>query len=215
MSALDEFKQVYSKPGALWTRRELPKIVLDVLGERAPKPGSSLDIACGEGFYSIELSKRNFRTIGIDFSEDAIRYARQNAAEANSQVDFRVMDVKNLKKLGAKFDFLLEWGLLHHLTDEEVEEYTPKVPSVKNSTGKYLSVSFDISSPIYGSPGQKVRRTSIGTTLYYRSAEELIKIFNPYFKIIRTESVDLIGRSPATGKDIAHPGNAFLLEKKD
>ena len=43
-----------------------------------PPPGASvLDLACGRGRYSRYLAKKGFDVVGLDLSENSIRYARQ------------------------------------------------------------------------------------------------------------------------------------------
>ena len=54
-----------------------------------PQPKSSiLDIGCGTGRHSIEFAKRGYIVTGLDFSNEMIVLARQNAKKAGVSVNF-------------------------------------------------------------------------------------------------------------------------------
>ena len=48
-----------------------------------------LDVGCGTGRHSIELSKRGYTVTGIDLSESQLARAREKAKSANLTIDFR------------------------------------------------------------------------------------------------------------------------------
>ncbi len=57
--------------------------ILDCFGRYCPRPVKSLlDVACGSGRLSREFSRLGMEVIGIDKSEEMVRYARQYSAEA-------------------------------------------------------------------------------------------------------------------------------------
>ena len=63
-------------------------------------PGARLlDIPCGHGRHSLELSRRGFRVTGVDLSEDAIRIAR----EQRSDVEWVRADMRTVS-YEAEFD---------------------------------------------------------------------------------------------------------------
>lgn len=55
-----------------------------------------LDIGCGTGRHTIELSKRGYNVIGIDLSESQLKRAKQKASEQNLKIDFQRQDARNL-----------------------------------------------------------------------------------------------------------------------
>jgi len=62
----------------------------------APPPGASLlDIHCGSGRHSLELTRRGYRITGVDLSADFLRLARAHAADAQVQADLRHGDMRN------------------------------------------------------------------------------------------------------------------------
>lgn len=65
-----------------------------------------LDIGCGTGRHSIELSKRGYCVTGIDLSESLLKCAKEKAAEQNLQIDFQKHDSRNLPFLN-QFDLII------------------------------------------------------------------------------------------------------------
>ncbi|MBU1705981.1 MAG: class I SAM-dependent methyltransferase [Bacteroidota bacterium] len=65
-----------------------------------------LDIGCGTGRHSIELTKRGYTIVGIDLSESLLRRAKEKASEQNLQIDFQKHDARNLPFLH-EFDLVI------------------------------------------------------------------------------------------------------------
>jgi 2-polyprenyl-3-methyl-5-hydroxy-6-metoxy-1,4-benzoquinol methylase len=79
-----------------------------------------LDIGCGTGRHSIELAKRGYKVVGIDFSESQLKRAREKADEAGVAIEFNYEDARNLK-YDAEFEVVLmlcEGGFPLMETDE-------------------------------------------------------------------------------------------------
>jgi SAM-dependent methyltransferase len=58
-------------------------------------PGSTLvDLACGRGGYGLEIAARaSARLVGVDFSAEAVRQAREQARRRGATAEFRVGDL--------------------------------------------------------------------------------------------------------------------------
>lgn len=65
-----------------------------------------IDIGCGTGRHSIELNKRGYNVIGIDLSESQLKRAREKAKKQNLQIDFKILDARNLP-FGNEFDIAI------------------------------------------------------------------------------------------------------------
>ena len=65
-----------------------------------------LDIGCGTGRHSIELTKRGYSVTGIDLSESLLSRAREKATKQNIKVDFQRQDARNLNFVG-EFDLVI------------------------------------------------------------------------------------------------------------
>ncbi|MGC9517820.1 MAG: class I SAM-dependent methyltransferase [Methanomicrobiales archaeon] len=55
-----------------------------------------LDIGCGTGRHTIELTKRGYKITGIDLSESMIAKAREKAQISGLNIDFHIADARNL-----------------------------------------------------------------------------------------------------------------------
>lgn len=56
-----------------------------------------LDVGCGTGRHSIELTKRGYRVTGIDLSENQLQRAQEKAQAEGLNIDFRKMDARKLE----------------------------------------------------------------------------------------------------------------------
>ena len=65
-----------------------------------------IDIGCGTGRHSIELTKRGYSVMGVDLSESQIARAKEKAKELNLKIDFQKHDARNLP-----FEGSLIWRL--------------------------------------------------------------------------------------------------------
>ena len=53
-----------------------------------------LDVGCGTGRHSIELTKRGYSVTGIDLSESQLLRAREKSSELGLKIDFVKMDAR-------------------------------------------------------------------------------------------------------------------------
>lgn len=65
-----------------------------------------LDLGCGTGRHSIELTKRGYDVTGIDLSEALIKKAREKAKAENLKIDFHIHDARNLP-FREEFDLII------------------------------------------------------------------------------------------------------------
>ncbi len=206
------FEEIY-KNGAVWTETQPPQELIELIDSKKITPCKTLDMGCGEGFYSIYLASQGFDVTGIDISGNAINLAKENAKKQNAQVKFLQMDALDLDKLDEKFDFVLEWAVLHHIMPEDRKKYVENIKKILNKGGKYFSICFNLENPDFGMKGKKLRilpegtAMPAGTKLYYSSLEEVKKLFEPHFKIIEEKLTKI-----ATGSK-THIVNYFFMEK--
>jgi len=64
-----------------------------------------LDIGCGTGRHSIELARRGYTVVGVDFSESQLERAKEKASRQKLQIDFQKYDARYLP-------FAHEFGLV-------------------------------------------------------------------------------------------------------
>ncbi len=79
-----------------------------------------LDIGCGTGRHSIELTKRGYNVTGIDLSDSQLKRAKEKASQQNLKIEFQKHDARNLP-FNNEFDLaimLCEGGFPLMETDE-------------------------------------------------------------------------------------------------
>ena len=78
------------------------------VAQQLPAGADVLEIAPGPGYFAIELARLGgYRITGLDISQTFVEIARQNAAQANVQVDFRHGNASAMPFKSESFDFLL------------------------------------------------------------------------------------------------------------
>jgi cyclopropane fatty-acyl-phospholipid synthase-like methyltransferase len=107
-------------------------------------PGRAIDIGCGEGSNAaIFLAKNGFDVTGVDFSLTAIKRARKNAEAAGVEVTFIEDDLTNLRHVGGTFDFLVDFGALNDLNEENRDLYVKNVLPLTRPGSRYLLGCFE------------------------------------------------------------------------
>ena len=112
-----------------------------------------LDVGCGTGRHSIELSKRGYTVTGIDLSESQLARAREKAKSANLMIDFRKQDARDLP-FNAEFDvaiMLCEGGFPLMETDEMNFEILKNVAKSLKIGGKFIFTTLNGLFPLFNS----------------------------------------------------------------
>ena len=131
---------------------------------------------------------------GIDFSERAVHLARDKARKKGVDCRFMAADLLGpLPGLDGAFDFAYDWELLHHVFPEDREKYLNNVHALLRPGGSYLSACFAEEDESFGGEG-KVRRTPLGTTLYFSSKEELRDLFGAVFHVRELRVTEIPGK---------------------
>ncbi len=112
-----------------------------------------IDIGCGTGRHTIELTKRGYNVIGIDLSEPLIKRAREKAQEQGLAIDFQKQDARNLSFDG-EFDLaimLCEGGFSLMETDEMNFEILKNATKALKSKGKLIFTTLNGLFPLFHS----------------------------------------------------------------
>ena len=112
-----------------------------------------LDVGCGTGRHSIELSKRGYTVTGIDLSESQLARAREKAKSAKLIIDFRKQDARDLP-FNAEFDvaiMLCEGGFPLMETDEMNFEILKNVAKSLKIGGKFIFTTLNGLFPLFNS----------------------------------------------------------------
>ncbi|QEL14329.1 GNAT family N-acetyltransferase [Limnoglobus roseus] len=88
-----------------WNKGTVDEVDFSQLNLDIPVGGRVLDIGCGLGRHTIELAKRGYSVVGVDFVERFIHTAQENAAASGveDKATFLKADARDLH-LGEEFD---------------------------------------------------------------------------------------------------------------
>lgn len=102
----DDFSRAYRAPtvSQLRTDADFMERSLGI-----PKGAVVLDLACGQGEYSVELNRRGYSMVGYDLSVFQLAMAADNAQSANQKINFLQGDMREMA-FDSMFDALLSWN---------------------------------------------------------------------------------------------------------
>lgn len=130
-----------------------------------------LDVGCGTGRHSIELTRRGYNITGIDLSESQLVLARKKAKNAGLQIDFRQYDARELP-FEHEFDvaiMLCEGGFPLMETDEMNYEILRNVSQALRSPGKFIFTTLNGLFPLHHSVEEFCNANSDEGNASYRS----------------------------------------------
>lgn len=108
----------------------------------ANKGGRVLEIACGEGWLSLELAKRGMRVDAYDIAKVRIEEAKRNLYEAKrrgqiiSDVRYEVKDLNTAILPEGYYDFVISYDGLHHIP--KVERFFEEIIKSLKENGKVV-----------------------------------------------------------------------------
>lgn len=112
-----------------------------------------LDIGCGTGRHTIELSKRGYQCTGIDLSANQLQRAREKALAAGLKIDFYKYDARSLP-FNEEFDLLImlcEGGFPLLETDEENFKILQSAEKALKKGGKFIFTTLNGLFPLHHS----------------------------------------------------------------
>lgn len=132
-----------------------------------------LEIGCAYGFF-LELAKRIFKVaIGLDISEDSIRYARNVLGVDAYQSDFLNHDFS-----GQMFDVVCMWDTIEHIRDPHL--YIEKLSFMIPKDGLLALTTGDIDSLMARIQRDRWRMIHPPTHIHYFSRRTISLLLNKY-----------------------------------
>ena len=120
------------------------------------KAAKILDIGCGTGRHTIELTKRGYNVVGVDLSESMLQRARQKAAEENLNIVFENHDARKLPYLN-QFDLVImlcEGGFSLMETDQMNFEILQNAANALKPKSKFIFTTLNALFPMFHSVKQ-------------------------------------------------------------
>ena len=112
-----------------------------------------LDIGCGTGRHSIELTKRGYNVFGVDLSESQLSKAKEKAELLNLNIDFQKHDARKLP-FNKEFNvaiMLCEGGFSLMETDEMNFEILKNATKALKDNGKLIFTTLNGLFPLFHS----------------------------------------------------------------
>lgn len=130
-----------------------------------------IDIGCGTGRHSIELTERGYKVIGIDLSESQLEQAKVKAKAQNLQIDFQKHDARNLP-FKNEYDLaimLCEGAFSLMETDEMNYEILQSAANSLKAAGKLIFTTLNGLFPLFHSVEEFSASTTEEGNATYRS----------------------------------------------
>jgi SAM-dependent methyltransferase len=134
------FELRYALGNAPWDSGISPPELMAFLDNHMP--GAALDVGCGTGTNLVTMAARGWRAVGIDISFLATRRARRKLARAGLQARVLRADVTRPLNLAGPFDFCLDLGCSHTLSDFKRPVYVDNLARWLRPGGTVLVYSF-------------------------------------------------------------------------
>jgi len=138
---------------------------------------SILDIGCGTGRHSIELTKRGYQVTGVDLSDSMLQKAKEKAAALNLTINFQKQDARNLP-FSNQYDvalMLCEGSFPLMETDEMNFEILQNASKSLKENGKFIFTTLNGLFPLYHSVEQFCgSNTAAGNATYKSNTFDLM-----------------------------------------
>ncbi|MBS4537225.1 class I SAM-dependent methyltransferase [Clostridium sp. D2Q-11] len=178
----------------------MKKTTLEFIKDKI-KGSSVVDLGCGTGNYSIELSKEGFKVIGIDLDEEMINKARKKSYLLDNKPEFIVGNMLEIDKLiENKVDFIFSIGnsIVHLENEKEILKLFKDSYNILNKNGRLLIqiVNYDriLNKNITSLPTINVPEEKLSFIRKYKLENNKIKFNTTIQKedIQITNSIDLL-----------------------
>lgn len=121
---------------------EWAAFIRDVFARHAPESKHLIDLACGTGNVSSELTHLGFSITGADLSESMVHIAQEKAALRGEDSEFVQRDLRELSGLGPFEGAVCMYDSFNYLLElEDVDEALNQVVSILQPSGLFI---FDI-----------------------------------------------------------------------
>ena len=123
-----------------WYNEKLDADLENEVRRRKIKRGRFLDLGTGPGTQAIQLAKMGFDVTGTDLSENAIQKARK----LDGKINFMVDDILDSRLEKNSFDYILDRGCFHVLSNDKWNQYSEKIHDILDENGLFFLKCFSI-----------------------------------------------------------------------
>ena len=173
-------------------------------GQGLLAPGRVLELGCGHGRNAVYLASLGCTVDAVDFSAEAISWARERARQAGARVSFQCCSIFAAACEPGAYDLVYDSGCFHHLPPHRRQDYVGLVTRALRPGGSYGLVCFRPEGGSGFTDQLVFERASLGGGLGY-SADRLRMLWDrPPF------ALQVLRQMRKTGDQGPHFGEDFL-----
>lgn len=171
-------------------------------GDDLLEPGRVLELGCGNGRNATYLARLGCQVDAVDFSAQAIDWARQRAASAGVSVAFQHCSIFDAAIPAGSYDMVYDSGCFHHLPPHRRKDYVELVQRALKPGGSFGLVCFRPEGGSGLTDQQVYERASLGGGLGY-SAGRLRVLWDraPFSLRVLRQMKKTDGQGPCFGED--------------
>lgn len=133
-------------------RGEIIERSVQYLNRHIKDNSSILDLGCGPGLYCEKLAQLGHQVTGVDFSQNSIQYAKDNAKKQGLEIEYFCQDIFSLEYKEC-FDAVLQiYGEINTLSDSQRDQLFSMVKNALRPGGVFI---FDVTTPVRRKNGKK------------------------------------------------------------
>jgi SAM-dependent methyltransferase len=165
-------------------------------------PGRVLELGCGPGRNALYLDGLGCSVDAVDFSAEAIDWARQRARSAAAGVDFRCCSIFDLTVTPGSYDLVYDSGCFHHLAPHRRRGYLELVDRALKPGGRFGLVCFRPEGGSGLTDLEVYQRASLGGGLGY-TEDRLRALWDrpPFMVRVLRQMRKTEGQDPRFGED--------------
>ncbi len=129
-----------------WESDKPLKDLLKLVDSGLVKGKDALDIGCGTGNQSIYLAQQGFKVTAIDWSQQALRVAKNKNVKPQLPIRFIEGDITKLSQLlpAEQFDLIVDYSVLHHIPEAQLKSYAHQCMNALKPGGIMFLACFSI-----------------------------------------------------------------------
>jgi SAM-dependent methyltransferase len=164
--------------------------------------GRVLELGCGNGRNATYLAGRGGHVDAVDFSAQAIGWARERAESAGAAVNFQQCSVFDATFTEGSYDLVYDSGCYHHIAPHRRKDYAGLVHAALKPGGSFGLVCFRPEGGSGYTDQQVYEQASLGGGLGY-SADRLRAIWDrpPFSLRVLRQMKKANGPGPCFGED--------------
>lgn len=157
-----------------WYKEQILMPTIQEFVSLFPKNPKILDLGCGSGYDCMRLAKAGAKVIGIDYSHESIKIAKERCHSCQ----FEVMDFFELNGRFGKFDGIVAYAALIHIKPSDMPVFVERFVGVLKENGYFEAITQDGTGIKESQPivkGKKLKRV-----IYLYDKEKLISCYSKY-----------------------------------